>query len=114
MDNVTLEHGLLDWVALLMLFFAAMTTLLVFLWAHEIPFKLAVRRAHPHVDAIRAACWISIFTGGLMWPLTLLWSLAGQPRVDVHMMGAARSEPGPAAGAEPATVAAGEEEEEAS
>ena len=86
MENLVLEHGALDWVALFMLFFAATTTLLIFLWAHEIPYKLAVKRDHPHVDAIRAACWISVFTGGLMWPLTLLWSLVSQPRIDVRML----------------------------
>ena len=105
MEYGVLEHGLLDWVALVMLFFAAGTTLLVFLWAHEIPYKLAVRRAHPHVDAIRAACWISIFTGGLLWPLTLLWSLTGRPQIGVEMvegrrtdsdLGADRPDPAPA------------------
>ena len=79
-----IEHSIMDWVALGLVIFGLFLVITVFLIAHEIPYKVAKQRDHPHIDAIHAACWISVFTGGLIWPLTLIWSYMGRPQVSIH------------------------------
>jgi prepilin signal peptidase PulO-like enzyme (type II secretory pathway) len=71
-------HSTLDWVALGLVIFGTIAVITVFLIIHEIPYKVAKKNQHPHVDAIHAACWISVFSGGLIWPLTLIWSYMGK------------------------------------
>jgi Protein of unknown function (DUF3302) len=35
---------------------------------HDIPYKIAKKREHPHQDAIHAAGWVSLFTLNVLWP----------------------------------------------
>lgn len=41
----------------------------------NLPYRIAVRRNHPQRDAIHAACWLSLFTAGVLWPLAFIWAL---------------------------------------
>jgi hypothetical protein len=84
--GLTMEHTPLDWVALGVVIFGTIAAITVFLVVHEIPYKVAKKRAHPHCDAIHAACWISVFTGGLIWPLTLIWAYLGTPQLEVKQV----------------------------
>lgn len=41
---------------------------------HIWPEKVAHRKRHPQKDAIHALCVLSLFFGGLLWPLAWLWA----------------------------------------
>lgn len=80
-DPLILKHSFLDWVSLGVLFFSTTVLILAFWKLHEVPHRVAESRGHPHSDAIQAACLISLFTGGFLWPFTLIWAYLGTPKV---------------------------------
>lgn len=41
-----------------------------------LPGRVASARNHSYTEAINVAGWVSIFTGGLLWPLVLVWAYA--------------------------------------
>jgi len=46
---------------------------------HDIPARIAEARHHPHVDAIHAAGWVSLFTLHVLWPFLWIWAMAYRP-----------------------------------
>jgi hypothetical protein len=42
---------------------------------HDIPYKIAKGRDHPHQDAIHAAGWVSLFTLHAIWPFLWIWAM---------------------------------------
>jgi len=40
----------------------------------QLPGRLARKWGHPQAAAVRVAGWIGIATGGLLWPLALIWA----------------------------------------
>jgi hypothetical protein len=49
--------------------------LIVLFWLiHVLPEKIAHKRHHPQRDAIKVLCMLSLFFGGLLWPLAWLWA----------------------------------------
>jgi hypothetical protein len=40
------------------------------------PGRTARARNHPFADAINVAGWVTILTGGVLWPLALVWAYA--------------------------------------
>jgi hypothetical protein len=40
------------------------------------PGRTARARNHPFADAINVAGWVTILTGGVLWPLVLIWAYA--------------------------------------
>ena len=47
---------------------------------HDIPYHMALKRNHPHSDAIHAAGWISLFTLHAIWPFLWIWATAYHPQ----------------------------------
>jgi hypothetical protein len=48
---------------------------IVLFWlVHVLPEKIAEKRHHPQKDAIHVLCLLSLFFGGLLWPLAWLWA----------------------------------------
>ncbi|MCP3163531.1 DUF3302 domain-containing protein [Myxococcus qinghaiensis] len=41
---------------------------------HILPEKIAEKRHHPQLEAIKMLCLLSLFFGGLLWPLAWLWA----------------------------------------
>jgi hypothetical protein len=41
---------------------------------HILPEKIAHKRRHPQLAAIKTLCLLSLFFGGLLWPLAWLWA----------------------------------------
>ena len=64
----------LDYVALGILIFAAITLFYGIIVIHDIPYEIAVHRNHPHQDAIHYAGWVSLFTLHAIWPFLWIWS----------------------------------------
>jgi hypothetical protein len=40
----------------------------------SLPGQIAHKRGHPQAAAITVASWLGLATGGLLWPLALIWA----------------------------------------
>ena len=69
----------LDYFALGLLFFVAITLFYAVIAIHDVPYEIARRRQHPHQDAIHAAGWVSLFTLHALWPFLWIWAMAYRP-----------------------------------
>jgi hypothetical protein len=67
---------MLDYIALGILVFTAISLLFAAIAILDIPYKIARDRNHPHQDAIYFAGWLSLFTLHAIWPLLWIWSAA--------------------------------------
>lgn len=70
---------MLDYLALALLFAILVIAAMAIVALFDLPYRIAVRRNHPQRDAIHAACWLSLFTAGLLWPLAFIWALTMPP-----------------------------------
>src|SRR5258707_12900264 len=69
----------LSYFALAILVFVVLTLAYGMIAIHVIPYHMAVKRNHPHQDAIHAAGWISLFTLHAIWPFLWIWATAYHP-----------------------------------
>ena len=63
-----------DWIAILVLIVVPIVVIVVFWLIHILPEKIAEKRHHPQKAAINTLCLLSLFFGGLLWPLAWLWA----------------------------------------
>ena len=61
----------MSWVVL---FLVPAIAIVVFWVVHVMPEKIAERRHHPQAKAIQTLCLLSLFFGGLLWPIAWLWA----------------------------------------
>src|SRR5262245_26189716 len=61
----------LAWVVLIIV---PIVGIVVFWLVHILPEKIAEKRHHPQAKAIQVLCLLSLFFGGLLWPLAWLWA----------------------------------------
>ncbi|MGB7256622.1 MAG: DUF3302 domain-containing protein [Pseudolabrys sp.] len=69
----------LDYFALGVLIFVAVTLFYAIIAIHDIPYEMAKRRNHPHQDAIHVAGWVSLFTLHVIWPFLWIWATVYRP-----------------------------------
>ena len=72
-------HGeTLDTVANVIAWFAFIIVppvlIVVFLLVHILLEKVAEKRRHPQLGAIKCLCFLSLCFGGLLWPIAWLWA----------------------------------------
>jgi hypothetical protein len=60
----------------------------------SLPGQIAQKRCHPQAAAINVASWLGIATGGLLWPLALIWAFL-KPSSVVPSGSTAKQEPPP-------------------
>ena len=60
-----------SWVVL---FIAPLAAIGIFLIIHILPEKIAEKKKHPQLDAIKTLCLLSLVFGGMLWPLAWLWA----------------------------------------
>ena len=65
---------MLNYLALGILIFTAISLLFGAIAILDIPHKIAVERNHPQQDAIYYAGWVSLFSLHAIWPLLWIWS----------------------------------------
>jgi hypothetical protein len=65
---------MLDYVALGLLVFVAITLFYGIIAIHDIPYEISKHRNHPQQDAIHVAGWISLFTLHVLWPFLWIWA----------------------------------------
>ncbi len=46
---------------------------------HDIPYHIALKRQHPHADAIHVTGWVSLFTLHAIWPFLWIWATVYNP-----------------------------------
>jgi hypothetical protein len=92
----------LNYFALFLLIFVVVVLFYAIIAIHDIPYKIAESREHPHQDAIHAAGWVSLFTLHAIWPFLWIWAMAYRPE---RGWGFAHRAPGHAAEPPPATSA---------
>jgi CBS domain containing-hemolysin-like protein len=63
-----------DWIAIVVLIVVPVVVIVVFWLIHILPEKIAEKRHHPQKAAINTLCLLSLFFGGLLWPLAWLWA----------------------------------------
>jgi len=68
------EAPMLDYVALGLLIFVAITIFYGVIAIHDIPYEISVHRNHPQQDAIHVAGWVSLFTLHVLWPFLWIWA----------------------------------------
>ena len=61
-------------LAWIVLFIAPVVAIGVFLMVHILPEKVAEQRRHPQLSAIKTLCLLSLFFGGMLWPIAWLWA----------------------------------------
>lgn len=59
------------WVVLIVV---PIIAIVVFWLVHILPEKIAEKRRHPQAKAIQTLCILSLFFGGMLWPLAWLWA----------------------------------------
>jgi hypothetical protein len=69
--------------AWVVLFVAPLAAVGIFLIIHILPEKIAEKKKHPQLDAIKTLCLLSLVFGGLLWPLAWLWAYT---RPVIHKM----------------------------
>jgi NADH:ubiquinone oxidoreductase subunit 6 (subunit J) len=61
----------MTWIVLVV---APVVAIGVFLLIHIMPEKIAEKRHHPQTGAIQCLCLLSLFFGGMLWPIAWLWA----------------------------------------
>lgn len=69
----------LDYFALGILIFVAVTLFYAIIAIHDVPYEIAKKRHHPHQDAIHVAGWVSLFTLHALWPFLWIWAMLYRP-----------------------------------
>ena len=69
----------LDYFALGILIFVAVTLFYAIIAIHDIPYEIAKHRNHPHQDSIHVAGWVSLFTLHAIWPFLWIWATLYRP-----------------------------------
>ena len=62
------------YVARFVVIFVPIGAIVLFWMLHVLPEKIAHKRHHPQRDAIHTLCLLSLFFGGLLWPIAWLWA----------------------------------------
>ena len=70
-DALDTMANVVSWIALIV---APIAVIGVFWMVHILPEKIAEERRHPQAKAIQVLCLLSLFFGGLLWPLAWLWA----------------------------------------
>ena len=64
----------LEYVALGMMIFVGIVIFYGIIAIHDIPYEIAKKRGHPHLEAIHYAGWVSMFTLHSIWPFLWIWA----------------------------------------
>jgi Protein of unknown function (DUF3302) len=70
---------MLDYVALAIIVLVILILVYGIIYIHDIPYRIAKARDHPHQDAIHVAGWISLVMLHVIWPLLWIWATLYRP-----------------------------------
>ena len=69
-----LEDAVANYIAIFALIFVPIVLIVLFWMVHIMPEKIAHKRHHPQLEAIKTLCLLSLVFGGLLWPIAWLWA----------------------------------------
>ncbi|WP_208726513.1 DUF3302 domain-containing protein [Corallococcus terminator] len=70
-DALDTAADVMSWVVIVI---APVVLIAAFWMLHILPEKIAEKRHHPQLEAIKTLCFLSLFFGGLLWPLAWIWA----------------------------------------
>lgn len=70
-DALDKAADIMSWVVL---FLVPAVGITAFWLVHILPEKIAEKKKHPQTKAIQCLCILSLFFGGLLWPIAWLWA----------------------------------------
>ena len=68
------EDTVATYIAIFVIFFVPVVLIVLFWMVHVLPEKIAHKRHHPQLEAIKTLCLLSLVFGGLLWPIAWLWA----------------------------------------
>jgi|SRR5690242_5501278 len=68
------SFGILDAFAFVVFAVLIAVAVIIFVSLGQLPGRLARQWDHPQASAVNVASWIGMVTGGLLWPLALIWA----------------------------------------
>ena len=68
LDNAA---DVMSWIVLVLV---PVIGIAIFWLLHIMPEKIAEKKGHPQAKAIQCLCLLSLFFGGLLWPIAWLWA----------------------------------------
>ena len=68
------EDTVATYIAIFVIFFVPVVLIALFWMVHVLPEKIAHKRHHPQLEAIKTLCLLSLVFGGLLWPIAWLWA----------------------------------------
>jgi len=89
--------NMLEYAALALLIIMVVFIIYLVIYIHDIPYEIAVKRGHPHQDAIHIAGWVSLFLLHTIWPLLWIWAYLykpGEKFLQMEVTGAGSEEQG--------------------
>lgn len=70
----TIEDKIADTASWIILFILPIAGIYAFWQVHIYPEKIAEKKHHPQLKAIKSMCLLSLVFGGLLWPVALIWA----------------------------------------
>jgi cytochrome bd-type quinol oxidase subunit 2 len=69
-----LEDNIANAASWLILLVLPLAGVYLFWKVHIYPEKVAEKKKHPQLNAIKSMCLLSLVFGGLLWPVALIWA----------------------------------------
>ena len=81
------ESQILDYLALMLMVIIFTVIPYGIIAIHDIPYNIAKKRNHPHIEAIHAAGLMSLFTLHVIWPFIWIWAylFTGSSKINVAL-----------------------------
>lgn len=76
------RFGILDAVTFVVFAVLIAVAVILVVSLGQLPGQLARKRGHPQAAAINVASWLGLATGGLLWPLALIWAFLVPPAAE--------------------------------
>jgi hypothetical protein len=70
-DALDTAANIVAWIAIVIV---PVTLIAAFWWVHIMPEKIAEKRRHPQLPAIKIVCLLSLVFGGMLWPIAWVWA----------------------------------------
>jgi hypothetical protein len=68
------EDAMADFITWVVILVVPVVLIVLFWMVHVLPEKIAHKRHHPQLEAIKTLCLLSLVFGGLLWPIAWLWA----------------------------------------
>jgi hypothetical protein len=81
MEGLTMDDsfGVLDAFAFAVFAVLILVAVIAVVMLGRLPGQLAYKWGHPQAAAINVTSWIGLATGGLLWPVALIWAFLTPP-----------------------------------